>query len=493
METLFSNTIQKQTVEVSITGNVDGFAAQKQIERICKQQLAPQLEKLIDKYDLSDEIISIDSILVEIDDLMIDKLDPDLVQRIISKVEDEIVQRVIQPSGKESVSKLTQHEKTAESLIFYLKNGYFPWWANIKNSGDFNEKLNYLCKLDFTHHHKDEFIEVMKDDSSKQRFLKQIPTRYIEKLMDRVSGKSVFATYYRVMDLIQEPGLKPAFEKVFREAALQALVISALHDLDKFSDMLFVELKTGNKNFKPAFEKIIPDLLKIENLPEEIITILLGDEKLVGINSAESLKDESPPKEENEKRPAFPANETTETKFGEPAEEKSSTQEQNSNNEIYLGNAGLVIIAPFLPMFFNDLGLSEGCNLTQISKTVALLNFIASGNQDYEEFECVLPKVLCGIELKQVIEKVELDDTEKSKINDLLLSVIEHWTILKNTSIEGLRASFLQREGKLTFEKGQWNLHLNPQSFDVLLEHLPWNISMIKLPWMKSLLTVNWL
>ena len=74
----------------------------------------------------------------------------------------------------------------------------------------------------------------------------------------------------------------------------------------------------------------------------------------------------------------------------------------------------------------------------------------------------------------------------------MLQSVLEYWTILKNTSIESLRESFLMRAGKLSFDGKEWLLQVEQKGYDVLLQNLPWNISMIKLPWMKYLLRTEW-
>ena len=81
-----------------------------------------------------------------------------------------------------------------------------------------------------------------------------------------------------------------------------------------------------------------------------------------------------------------------------------------------------------------------------------------------------------------------LPETFIKEANELLLSIIEHWSILKNTSVEGLRQSFLQRDGKLTFFNNEWRLQVEQKSYDMLLQHLPWNRGLIRLPWMKHLL-----
>jgi hypothetical protein len=87
----------------------------------------------------------------------------------------------------------------------------------------------------------------------------------------------------------------------------------------------------------------------------------------------------------------------------------------------------------------------------------------------------------------------EFTDTDRTQIEILLNAVIMNWSILKNTSIDGLRTTFLQREGKLVIDGDRYKLVVQRESYDVLLQHLPWNISMVKLPWMQQLLTVEWL
>jgi hypothetical protein len=64
--------------------------------------------------------------------------------------------------------------------------------------------------------------------------------------------------------------------------------------------------------------------------------------------------------------------------------------------------------------------------------------------------------------------------------------------MLKGTSIDGLRETFLQRNGKLFTKNDNLALQIEQSSIDMLLDHLPWNLGIIKLPWMKDLLKVEW-
>ena len=120
------------------------------------------------------------------------------------------------------------------------------------------------------------------------------------------------------------------------------------------------------------------------------------------------------------------------------------------------------------------------------------MNYLVSVNEDQQEIEMVLPKLLCGMKIDEVVVRTELTDEIRYECEDLLKSVITHWRVLKNTSIGGLRETFLQREGKLSKTDNGWLLQVEQKAVDVLLAHLPWGISIVKLPWMEGMLYGEW-
>ncbi|MFZ5839180.1 MAG: contractile injection system tape measure protein, partial [Pseudomonadota bacterium] len=79
-----------------------------------------------------------------------------------------------------------------------------------------------------------------------------------------------------------------------------------------------------------------------------------------------------------------------------------------------------------------------------------------------------------------------------SIIDGLLNAIISHWNSLGSTSIEGLRTTFIQREGQLLDEEKQWQLSVIPGAFDMLLDQIPWSFQTIKFPWMDKPLFVTW-
>jgi hypothetical protein len=87
---------------------------------------------------------------------------------------------------------------------------------------------------------------------------------------------------------------------------------------------------------------------------------------------------------------------------------------------------------------------------------------------------------------------IQITDHEKEVIQQMLLGVIANWSAIGKTSIQGLRETFLQREGHLYKQEDGWQLHIPSATFDMLLDRLPWSFAMIKFPWMPDPLHVNW-
>ncbi len=160
---------------------------------------------------------------------------------------------------------------------------------------------------------------------------------------------------------------------------------------------------------------------------------------------------------------------------------------------IYINNAGLVFLHPFLPQFFNALGLAAEDKLLQPERALCLLHYLTTGQNTAPEYELVLAKILCQIPLGMPVEAdAGLSDNEQEEAVALLKAVIRHWEALRNTTPDGLRGTFLVRPGKISLRNEEWLLQVEPQSWDILLEQLPWGISMIKLPWMDKILWVEW-
>jgi hypothetical protein len=161
-----------------------------------------------------------------------------------------------------------------------------------------------------------------------------------------------------------------------------------------------------------------------------------------------------------------------------------------------VGNAGLVLVAPYMPRLFMMLGLSDERAFTSpqaAERAALLLQLMVTGEAAAPEPALVLNKLLCGIELAlPVPRELAPTEAERSAVDGLLAAVIQHWKVLGTTSLAGLRETFLQREGRLQHADEHWQLNIEPRPFDMLIDQLPWGYATIRHPWMKEVLHVEW-
>jgi hypothetical protein len=169
-------------------------------------------------------------------------------------------------------------------------------------------------------------------------------------------------------------------------------------------------------------------------------------------------------------------------------------KDQPSETEgIYIHNAGLVILHPFLPELFKTLDLVQEKDEGWYHTANLVLEDLVTGVDEFPEFNLPLNKILCGMEPDETLRTMEPLSTEiKAECDSILRAVIQHWSALKNTGIEALRETYLQRFGKLTKVDHGWLLQVEPGTVDVLLGRLPWGFGTIQLPWMKNILFTEW-
>ncbi|MFZ3018173.1 MAG: contractile injection system tape measure protein [Gallionella sp.] len=170
--------------------------------------------------------------------------------------------------------------------------------------------------------------------------------------------------------------------------------------------------------------------------------------------------------------------------------------DSESAEEIYIANAGMVLATPYLPQLFRMLDLTEGTKFKDersAERAIHLLQFMVNESCDSPEFLLSLNKLLCGVPTGvPIVREIELLQQEKDAIEGMLNGIIRNWTILGNTSVQGLRESFLQRSGRLQLKEDNWHLKVEPKGIDVLLDRLPWSFALIKHPWMRRPIYVEW-
>ncbi len=381
-----------------------------------------------------------------------------------------------------------QSEISSESLVLYfLKNGSLPWWAEEYDFETISEQLSELVKSS-NQYFEQTLAEVLRNEKAAFRLVHQfeenVSVEVLANLM-KVDPKDLKCHLEAIMFLISSNKKKQSVikDEILIELAMQASATNS--DDELINLMAAVALKGSNKT-------LIPDEKLIQELPLQAEQRIFLDKVVLKMNDLR--KNES---KEIYKKEGYALNRPFETIEDDSANQLMTySAEQQEAQDFFIKNSGLVILWPYLQEFFRSLNLVvDGTFINDEArvKAVHLLQFLGEGIQEQPEYRLMLNKLLCGIDLEVPIpRKFKLAKSEENACLELLEAVIQNWGALKNTSVEGLQASFLTREGKLGKGNHGWTLVVESKAYDLLLDKMPWSISIVKLPWMNEPLYVEW-
>lgn len=160
-------------------------------------------------------------------------------------------------------------------------------------------------------------------------------------------------------------------------------------------------------------------------------------------------------------------------------------------------NAGIVLMAPYLPRLFSMVGYLNGmgdfANDNARARAVFLIQYLVTQDNDreYAEEDLFLNKLLVNYPDSLSLPKyIELTDEEVKSAQGLLEGVIAHWGKVSN--VESFREGFLMRVGQVESREGGWLVTVEQRAFDSLLDSLPWSFSQIKHSWNPHHIEVIW-
>jgi Contractile injection system tape measure protein len=479
--------IQQQHLRVVLHGTEsDGMALQGRLAELCQHWLAPVIERVLDRYAPTDGHLYIDRLELDLGQLRLDQLEQNLAEQV-----QEMLEKSIQETVRESVAAFSNkkekekaqfksHLQTlAEVLGYFLETGRLPWSYQLPVGKTLESVLleEWQSKKtnDFLAFIPHFFTEILSQENARKRLLGQFSnhfsTIFLSSFYPQISIK-----IQAIKNQLNQAGISSEMlqllEKPMREIAFEM----AAEEID-FQENIFIKKileKTQNQtdtSKKSLFEKLTKTISKLwpeikNDLPEnpeiDATEIQLFEKKNLKLNREKNLK--------------------------------NSIKKFEDGEGIYIENAGLVLLHPFLPRFFDGLGMTFENRMHQREKALCLLQHFCTGQSGFPEYELVLPKILCGLALDFPVEtSIILSEAEKEETEAVLKATIRYWEALRNTTPDGLRGTFLCRPGKLSLKKdGDWLLQVEPKSYDILLDHLPWSISMIKLPWMTQMLWTEW-
>ena len=166
---------------------------------------------------------------------------------------------------------------------------------------------------------------------------------------------------------------------------------------------------------------------------------------------------------------------------------------------VNVDDAGLVLLWPFMHHLLSLAELVEPAGFVSTDarhRAVSLLRYVATGREVNEpQGVLALSKLLCGLAVDETVtQQVERSEAERDLVADLLDAVCRQWHALQATSADGLRETFILRQGRVgpLGVEPLATVRVAAGPFDMLLDTVPWPYSIVQLGWMDRPLSVEW-
>ena len=493
MPTTQHHIIRRQFLHVEMHGTEsDGLALQHRLPDLCQSWLMPALERMLERVVPPHEHWIIDSLDIDVGMITLDNLERDLTEAVTQAIEKQLRERapptaVSDASFISPMQRKTEPQSVHEAFIHFLKTGSLPWWFHLPAGETLEQAVQASWQATAVGpvYFARSMLDAIGSASVQKRLAQQFSADFLEALLASISqegakvmhevfaklGNRDFASGALRRFSIQLWQIAFATAAVGRHPTASTLVAecwSALHDAERHEPAL---LERMTQHW--------PEALEVANLNEHA-------------NADAGLRQRS--SKERTLPNGNARHEAGMAKQANRAERDEILEHVDLKEGVYIGCAGLVLLHPFLPRLFEGVGIAAEDKLMQPERALCLLHFLATGQRVAPEYELLLPKLLCNVPLEAPVESlIELTADEEAEAAALLQAVIQHWDALGDTSADGLRGTFLVRPGKLSRrDDGDYLLQVEPRSFDILMDQLPWGIGAIKLPWMEKMLWVEW-
>lgn len=472
--------IHKLNLDIEVRDEKLARSMYQRAGNLLKEYVLPQLEVLLKQYDKEELHFRLDKLDINLSADHISSFEEMIKAQLANAIAKELETVIlaerngggleIEPTRKPA----NEQECITKAFLWFLEHGTLPWWVSENTSFTNSQEI-----VDAITHAEEAFADLFinKLEASlamQRRLILQCDAVLLAYLFSLVVPLEIFTIVARyeqkAIELLKEdPEIirrQQYWARVWSLYSVRELLITSRGQLERKLDQLLSLLDQAVKH-KAA--KHLPDLFT-ETLAAELFSLKHKNDPGKG---EPGLKDKI-----NETD--YPETKLTETEDG-----------------LLGSNAGLVLLHPFLQYFFKELGLLDNESFKDDASretAVHLLHFLATGKEYAPDFDLLFEKYLCGMSVNRVTYRFTmLSEQMKIEADTLLHSVIKHWAVLKNTSIEGLREGFLQRKGKLSVTGNNSRIIMEQSALDILLQKVPWNISLFKLPWMDHLIHVEWM
>lgn len=484
-----------------------------EISSIYYSRVIPVLENVFDNVGHDGNVIRIDKLEIDAGIINISNFENEFPEKIKKLLFDKI-QKISHGSNllpDINSKQCSEPESKLELITYFLENGTLPWWSKPIE----NPEIIFMEVLKL---YPDNIKKLLIDNIENEELIKRLLFQFKDDILNKILAAVISKDKCEVIELLIDfniiysvSELKTINAEHFRYNIYKSILMYGSEKDNIGNETIYYSkiLRYFAYKYNISYKKLITWFyLKTSSIKTASFKLFINREygKIMNNKDNEYINSVNMTGKSDEPESGKVPEDTIETDTlvdfnytadSENVSEKGiKTFDDIEGSGYYVENSGLVLLFPYLKSYFVNLNLMRGNefkNFESRIKALHLLQYLATGKTDNPEYLLILNKILCGIGINvPIAREVFLSEYEKNETESLLISAIENWAVLKNTSIEGFREAFLKRNGILTEYEDKWILKVERKAFDILIERIPWSFSIIKFPWMRKILYVEW-
>jgi len=493
--------IKKQQIKIHTDEEQLGHYLRKKLNGPLQEELMAVMEKVFSQENATTTYLHIDKLTLDLgkmnlhtfEEQFVRLVELNLIKALQQQFQDNIDLNKRQESTKKTSGHIRPHptdgsfvvrsveQQELIALFHFLEKGIFPWWVQKNTNITPNALLDKIINdqgeniiLKILAYKRSNTAQDLKN-LLKRLFVFLNPIRYgeiINLLTIQYNDKTIIAN---TSNLIQshEEILKLIPSKNYHQELFAFLLTM---DYGEPENLIYRFLKQLAIKARPSLNpSAILTLNKnlSSEIKKDVVKIIEEYKDQETVNKKESFHQDLPPL--NSQRMI----------------------EDEILEGIFINNAGLVLLNPFLTSLFSQTGVLKDTH-TFVSreaqqKAAVMLFYLQGGDTQYKEWEMSFNKIICGIEVQEVLESgIIISEEEKQQCDELLEAVVHYWEALKGASIQAMQQTFLLREGKMIRKDDNWSIQIERTGADILLERIPWGFSTIKFPWLEKIIYTIW-
>jgi hypothetical protein len=549
---MVTHRINRVEFELEVSAVELGRHVSDRVSMLSGQRISSLLDRVCSEVDDAEPIQRIDALELELGSIALENFDDELLAKL------EVALRLAlrgrtqaqlpspsddeppEPSSEsETPKQFGRGEHALELLDAYAWTGNLPWWADAREHELLTRHVRELLLhaptrwLELLHAHADDRVGL-------DRLARACDAELFATVLERAGAGSMLADLHELEQLLARVGVRsermraPLLASLGRRGRIDPATVlpTVLRELDTAVLAALAERLDARPQVFTALRAAIASVRvqaqERENEVAEALESFHEHDADAATNaraepesrseSGSGSKPETASEVESESEragdPVEPAASQSpatirDPEHARPAEPVPARNDRDARelqlarrralarlDELYIEDAGLVILWPFIERLFTRVELLDERRFRdEAAQTtgIALLAHLALGDPAVPEHQLTLAKLLCGRALEHPCElDAPLDPALCEESEHMLAAVIDHAPILDAMPIPRFRATFLQRSAALSVRSGSWLLTVERQPYDLILQRFSWSWAWVKFPWMPDPLTVEW-